>query len=272
MEQERFTVQDPAAKPLLWKIPISLVDTAQPGAINTLLLEGKSMRAMLPDCNAIIKGNAGDTGYYRVSYDPPLLEKLRRQINQLSPADRLNLLNDGWAMVEANRASTETYFALVESLRPDRTFAIWDQILSTLYLIDHLEQNQNGRTAFQAYARSLLRPCLQRLGWEPKLGESSTDALLRTKIIAGLGHFGDQAVIAGARKRFEAFLAHPESLAPDLRPSVLKIVGRYSDKATYNQIHELARHAQGTEERQLCYGALAAHWIRTWRARHCPSR
>jgi aminopeptidase N len=38
---------------------------------------------------------------------------------------------------------------------------------------------------------------------------------------------------------------------------VLIITGRYADRATYDQLHELARKAKGTEERQLYYRAMA---------------
>src|SRR5205807_7412177 len=50
----------------------------------------------------------------------------------------------------------------------------------------------------------------------------------------------------------------PDSLAPNLRPSVINIVGRYSDRATYDQLHKLAFAAKGTEERRRYYSAMAA--------------
>jgi aminopeptidase N len=36
----------------------------------------------------------------------------------------------------------------------------------------------------------------------------------------------------------------------------LRTAGRYGDKTTYDQLHELAKHAKGTEERELCYQAM----------------
>ncbi len=257
LEQERFTVLDPHARPLLWKIPVALMDAAGPKAASHVLLQDKSASTNFGDCDGIIKANAGDAGYYRVSYAPAPFSRLLARITQLPDADRLNLLNDEWAMVEANRTSATNYFSLVKSLRHDQVFAIWDQILSTLFLIDDLEQNRPERAAFQEYARRLLRPQLQRLGWEPRAGEPSTDALLRTRIIGALGHYGDKAVVAEAKARFENFITNPETLPADLRPPVFKIAGRYSDKKTYEQLHELARNAKGTEERQLYYSAMA---------------
>lgn len=258
LEQERFTVQDPHAKPLLWKVPVAFLNVGPSQLESHHLLQGKSSSVAFGDCDGVIKANAGDAGYYRVLYAPALLAKLEKQIPQLPEADRLNLLDDNWAMVEAGRTSATNYFLLVKSLEHEHTFAIWDQILSTLSLIDDLEQSKPARGAFQEYARQLLRPQLQRLGWEPKPGESSNDALLRTRIIGALGHYGDKAVIAEAKARFQKFLTNPETLTADIRPPVFKIVGRYSDRKSYEELHKLARNAKGTEERQRYYGAMTA--------------
>ena len=257
LEQERFTVMDPKAAPLQWKIPVTLMDIAHTNSIHPTLLEKKSASVPMGDCDAVIKANANDTGYYRVLYEPGLFHKLQQHINQLPAADRLELLHDTWAMVEAARSPASIYLDLLESIRGEKSFAVWQEILSTLDYIDGLEQKQPGRKAFQQYACSLLRPELQQLGWKRKTGETSTDSLLRGKIIERLGCFGDEKTIAEAKGRFAKFLVHASTLSADLRPAVLKLAGRYSDKGTYDQIHGLARKADGTEERQLYYRALA---------------
>ena len=256
LEQQRFTVQDPHAEPLRWKIPVTLATAAHPTDDSKLLLTNRSASFTLPDCAGIPKANAGDHGYYRTQYDPALAEKLQRTVNEWPPADRLNLLNDSWALVEAQRASATNYFALVAALKDESTFAIWDQIISTLFLVDALERNLPGQAALRQYACRLLQPPFQRLGWQSKPGEPPNDAMLRDKLIGALGHFGDQAVIAEAETRFDHFLKHPESLPPALRPAVLKLAGRYSDKNVYGQIHELARQTADTEQRQLYYHSL----------------
>ena len=105
-------------------------------------------------------------------------------------------------------------------------------------------------------------------------GEPGADALLRSRVITSLGFFGDPRVLAEARVRFAKFLTDPGTLPANLRPAVLKIVGRYSDQKSYAEIHNLARTTKGTEERTLYYGALAAaYWeSRNWPGRRCRSR
>jgi aminopeptidase N len=119
-----------------------------------------------------------------------------------------------------------------------------------------LERDRAGRGAFDAFACGLLRPQLDRLGWDARAGEPESDALLRGALISALGDYGDPGVIAEARERYAKFLTAPESLAADLRPPVLRIVGRCADQKTYDAIHKLALAAGGTEDRQMYYRAM----------------
>ncbi len=251
-------MQNPDAKPLLWKIPVTLVDVSKSESPRVELLEGKTTTVAFASCDAAIKANPGDVGYYRVWYAAPMFEKLKSRFNSLPPADRVNMLGDAWAMVEANRAPATSYLELVSVLRDEKTTGIWETVIGRLMYLDLIERGLPGRAAFRQFAMQLLRPQLERLGWDAAPGEAAPVTHLRNTVIYALGAFGDNDVIAVARTRFQKFLAQPASLAPTLKPTVLAVVGRHSDRVTYEQIHALAVKAQGTEERQVLYGALAS--------------
>ena len=209
------------------------------------------------DCAVPVKLNAGNAGYYRVKYDPPMLNQLQKIVNKDLPvADRLNLLSDTSALVDADLASYTDYLDLAESLRQDTSLLIWEEILGTLGRIDHLQIGQTGRERFQAYARSLLEPALDRIGWDPKPAEEKNAVLLRSSLISTLGTFGDERVITEARKRFQELLRKSETLNPDLHSAVFTVVGRYSDRTTYEQLHSLGRKTDSTEEKNQYYGAM----------------
>ena len=79
----------------------------------------------------------------------------------MAPADRVNLLADNWALVEADRITAGGYFRLVEAVEDDRNRAVWEQVIRTVGHLDDLERGLSGRPVFQAYARSRLRPVLR---------------------------------------------------------------------------------------------------------------
>src|SRR5581483_4987831 len=132
------------------------------------------------------------------------------------------------------------------------------QVIDVLGLIDQLQRDQPGRTAFRAWARTLLAPQLKRLGWDAVRGEDFETAQLRLRVIAALGGYDDPAVTQEATRRFEQFLTRPASLAPDLRDPVLTIVGRHATPAVYQQLHRLATQALRIEDKQLYYRAMQA--------------
>jgi len=241
-----------------WMVPVALADVSQPGSSRVVLLEGKSTTTTFPGCDGVVKANFGDAGYYRVSYPPALLEKLASRLKTLPAEDRMNILGDSWAMVEAQRASATNYLDLVAALHDEKTAAIWEGVLANLGYIDRLQRGRPERAAFRLRMIELVRPQLTRLGWDPRPDEPAPDTLLRSSVIGLLGGFGDKEVIASARERFQKFVERPDSLAPNLRPCVIEIVGRYSDRATYDQLHKLAKAAKSTEERNRYYHAMAS--------------
>ncbi len=160
-------------------------------------------------------------------------------------------------MVEAGRAGPVTFLDLADRLAGDRNRAVTEQIIRALTRIDHLQRDRAERAAFQAYGRTVLRPLLDRLGWDAVTGEPADDALLRARLIGVLGDFGDAAVIAEARRRFALFVKDNGSLSTALRGPVTAVVGRYADRATYDTLLALGRKTSNTDERVRYYGALA---------------
>ena len=256
LTQERFTINFRNAPPLEWKIPLTYsIDVGQ--APVSVLMTGKSAHLQNIPADRALKLNVKGAGNYRVEYDEPSWNLLLRTLPQIGVEDRVDLLSDAWALVQANRASVSRYFELVDKLPSSTELAEREQIINVLDFINRLLIGRPEREKFQADARSILRPTFDALGWDPKASEPATAGNLRASLINALGDLNDQEIIAGCRERFKRYLTNPQSLQPDLRPPVLAVVGRYADEATWNQLHELGLKTTSTEEKQNYYDALA---------------
>ncbi|PYK74141.1 MAG: aminopeptidase [Verrucomicrobia bacterium] len=255
LRQERFTVNFKNAPPLEWKIPLTYsVVREEPG---TLLMTSKLESLQNIPADRALKLNVNGAGNYRVEYDEPSWKLLLEALPKLGVEDRVNLLSDAWALVQAGRVPVSRYFGLVEKLPASTELAEREQIINVLDFINRLLIGSPEREKFQRYSRSLLRPTFETLGWEPKKGEPPTVGNLRASLINALGDLNDPEITAGCRERFEKYLANPASLAPDLRPSVLAVVGRYADEKTWSKLHELGLKTTSIEEKQNYYNALA---------------
>jgi aminopeptidase N len=263
LEQVPFTVGDPDPKPLQWTVPVGIISTAKPDEPKYALLDKLSNNFDFPGCDGVLKGNPNGTGFFRIEYEPVLFDDLQKNIHQFSEADRVNFTTDTWAMVESGHAPAPAYFSLLEKLRADNSYAIWestfgtDRTIGPLRIIDRVQHGMAGRENYQRYICTLLAPKLAEIGWEEKPGESNEVSLFRILLIDALGAFGDKSVIDESFKRFEAFQKDPSTMAPNLRPAVIHVVGRYSSQATFDQLVSLATKAETAEEKRMYLRALA---------------
>ena len=255
LTQERFTVNFKNAPPLLWQIPLTYSVVGETPA--TLLMTDKTAALENIPADRALKLNLNGAGNYRVEYDDRSWELLLKALPKLGVEDRVNLMSDAWALVQAGRAPVSLYFGLVEKLPASTDLAEREQIINVLDFVNGLLVGSSERERFQRYARSLLRPTFATLGWEPKPDEPPNAGRLRASLIGALGHLNDPEVLAGCRERFEKYLAHPASLPPDLRAPVLAVVGRYADEKTWNKLHELGLKTTSIEDQQNYYEALA---------------
>ncbi len=258
LAQQRFLIRPSKTAVQLWQIPIAFGAPGAEQAGGVFLMKDKTASVSAGRCGAPVKLNFGYTGYYRVEYDAATDRALAKAVETMAPADRVNLLSDDWALLEADRVPVDRYFGMVANVADDRNRAVWERVMSAIGRVDDLERGLPGRSAFQAYARARLQPPFARLGWDRRAGESEDDTILRGKLIGQLGALGDRSVIAEAKRRFAALLKDPRSLDANLRGPVIFIAGRWADSTIWNQLRTLAHKATSTEERVRYYVALAA--------------
>ena len=242
---------------LRWHIPI-VYRVFPNNEDRHLLLDSSTASAGPFEPGFVLKANTGDAGYFRIQYDGSLIDRLVSFVKLLSEADRLNLLNDTWAVIQAGRTPTAYYFDLASKLSNDESFAIVAQIAGKLEFIDSLSRGRTERGQFREWARSLLQPQLDKLGWDPKPGEKPLDDLRRNTVIHTLGALGDEAVLREGRARFAKYIEKPDTLIGELRDNVWWLAGRGADETIYQQLHDAAKKTDSVEQKRSLYGALAA--------------
>ncbi|HEX8490956.1 MAG TPA: ERAP1-like C-terminal domain-containing protein, partial [Chthoniobacterales bacterium] len=126
--QERFTVHFDKAPPLEWKIPLTYTEPGT-SANASVLMTSKSMELPNSSGERAVKLNVNGAGNYRVQYDEVSWRLLLADLPKLGYADRVNLLNDTWALVQANRAPLSLYLGLVEKLPGKTELAEREQIM-----------------------------------------------------------------------------------------------------------------------------------------------
>lgn len=254
--QSRFTLHDPDAAALKWRVPVVAGAPGVPA--QKVVLNGKAT-LRFRGCAQPVKVNLGEGGYYRTLYDAATLQRLKASFTQLDATDRVNLLGDQFALFQSGQGRLSDYLDFVAGLsrQGERSMAVWEDTLAHLAWLDRMENGAPARPAFRQFIHRLLTPQLDRLGWDPRPDESFLDTMLRPQIIAMLGVTGDAAVATEAAKRFEAWRRDPSTLPPSLVSAVMQTVGAHADAATWNVLADKVRTSPDTEQKRRFFAALA---------------
>ena len=264
LAQERFTLNDPAAPSLAWNIPVILADARD--VRRTVLLGPAPAELRFGSCG-LVRANVGNAGYFRVQYDEQSLERIGRSLAQLDPLERLRLLQDAFALMQAGRLDVRRYLALVEGLGKETDRSVWDHVIGALRFLRELIDVPQERADFDRYIVQVLKKPFTRVGWEARPNESGDTAILRGALIEALGRSGDAAVIREARERFSARDRKP--IEATMRPAVLNVVGRYADDETFEDLLGLMRNVTQVGHklevqsalRQVADPKLAQRWL-----------
>jgi aminopeptidase N len=221
-----------------------------------LLLAEDGQRAAAGRCDQPLSLTPDAIGFYRVAYDDKTLETDRLAFPSLPSGDRIALLDDQWALVQAGQQKLERYLGLASAMGADLNDRAWSQIIEALGQIENYERGTDGHEAFSAYARSMLKPVAGVLGWDPGPDEAPPLLHLRRQVLRQLGEWGDPDIVAEARRRFDAYLADPATLGPDDQDVVLSIVATNADQQVFDRLHGLVRSAHNETEMDRYLRAL----------------
>jgi aminopeptidase N len=253
-EQFRLDTDEPSSE-RLWSVPIQIgVAGVRDGDFT--LLQSRTATLVKGSCDDVLLVDPGNVGYYRVHYAPRLFDALADQLPKLPDGARFKLVADTSALYKANRTSLGGYFKLLLHLGAEPRLALWEQVLGDLTLFDRLSADEPSRASVHRFAVRLIAPRFEQLGWDERADESVEDRQLRAELAQALSYYGDATVINEGRTRFARFLADLSSLPPSLIDSVVHIVGRHADQATYDSLKRLAERAVATEDKFRYYRAL----------------
>lgn len=264
LSQERFLADGSVETGnSLWMIPISMSTSKNPDeCVLKALLDEKEKEFLVKDVseNSWVKINPGTIGFYRTYYSQEAMSLLLPAVKDraLPPLDRLGLLDDLFAMVQAGRASTVEVLQLVQAFQEEDNFTVWSSIDSSLRKIGALISHLDFQDSFKAFARNLMRDITNKLGWEAKPNESHCDTLLRSLVLARMASLSDKDIIEEAKRRFELHASHKTPLPADLRSAVYRAVLSVGDAETYQTMLRLYRETELHEEKDRILRSLGA--------------
>ena len=265
LTQRRYTViGSTIATDQTWKIPVcvelgSAKSPRAEGRACTVLAEPRG-EITLPTqvCPAWVQVNAGQLGYYRVHYQGTQLDKLLAA-KHLTVADRVGLLGDQLAFVESGDVPVGKLLERVPALAREQNRHLTEVTSSFLNLLSNDLVPEALRPNRARFVRKLIGARARALGWKPGAKDSDDTRLVRPALLSLAATTGeDPALIAGAKKLADKWLADHTAVAPDLVGLVLTVAARNGDRALFDRLHAAAKAEREIKERRSLIGALGS--------------
>ncbi|RWS12695.1 Puromycin-sensitive aminopeptidase-like protein [Dinothrombium tinctorium] len=263
LSQQRFFIDGKICeeeKNISWIIPISIKTQSNTTKVEKILLDAPYGEFILNDIEPghWVKLNSGCVGFYRVHYPFDLLSQFVPAIKNksLTSLDRLNLLNDLFAIVKSGRASTVQLLEFLEAFTDEDDYSVWLSIGDCLTELNTLLSHSTFHNLFMAYGRKLFSKMYERLGWAKIENEQDSDLLLRSLVIMKLVLFEDKRVIEEAKKRFGNHINGTAIIPADLRTSLYAGVAINSNEEIFDKLLNLYRKVDLQEEKMRIARAL----------------
>jgi puromycin-sensitive aminopeptidase len=253
----------------LWTIPI-LSKTPAGTQMDMVLMREKQATITIPLSSKSdwVKLNAGQEVPMRVQYTDEMLARLSKAVETKelsSPGDRVGLIMDAYALVKANRKMTpEALMKLLASYKQEDDCVVWQGLADALGGLDAvLSEDDALYPQFSKFARQLVLPLVDKVGWDSKPDDAHLMSILRGIMVSLLSTFcsDDPAVQQEAKERCEAFLADPtnvNSLPADIKGPVFKIYMKTGGEKEYEAIKSYWYSAKDNAERKYVLNSLGA--------------
>jgi puromycin-sensitive aminopeptidase len=219
--------------PERWTIPVC-TRTLGTTSHSCILFDEAAQSFPMDHCGPLIL-NAGARAYYRSAYEPDALRTLSQGLDRdLSPAERLALLGDQWALMRAGEVTLADFLDFAAGFRVDLEEAVVETLLGDLRFVGRTFVAEKRRPAYDRWLRELLGPMVAEVGWRPGPSDSDDRRSLRASLLLAMGEAGDPEALARAKGLLAHYTADPMSVDPSLVRAAFTIAAGSGDAALYD--------------------------------------
>jgi len=231
LSQKRFLSSGaeltPKEKRQKWHVPITVLYKNGETENIVLTRHAKTIQLVKQPAENILKLNAGQRNFCRINYSEQMWQNIISALKKgqlKDPVDRAGIVSDATALSKAGLLPATTVLEIISTLRDEKEFIVWQQILSALSAVSFvLTKEQQGH--FDLFARYHLQKIATHLGWESEPDEDYYDSLLRPFVLNAYGSYGHSDTVETARQLYEDHYFDGQ-IDPDLRFTILNLVAK----------------------------------------------
>lgn len=236
--QQQFFIGEGHEAGRKWKLPLNSNYKAAPAILSDHTAVLGDYQALRQANGQPFRLNVGNNSHFIVKYDQTLMDDILAHVDDLTPIDQLQLLQDYRLLAEGRQMSYASVVPLLDRFADSHSTVV----NAALYqlagnLRKFVTPDSDEEQHLQALYDQLSAGQVQRLGWMPKAGESNDDQLTRPYVLSAALFAKNKAAILAAHELFEGNQAQLPSLPADIRVFVLRNeVKNFGNAALFNQL------------------------------------
>jgi aminopeptidase N len=255
-EFSRDRKAETGAKPLSWNVPVIAQTLGNPVA--RTIVSGDAAEMSVAGCGTLLV-NAGQSGYYRVRYQPEQVTAIRSDFAKLPALDQSGLLSDSRSLSHNGYQDMDVALGLIDAVPADASQRVVEQAVGEFGgMFELLREDKPRQTKLAAIANTRFSPVLAKLGMVQRPEELAVDSNLRSSLLGTLGFMENGAVKAEAARLFAALDSNPAALDGPLRTTWLGLIAYNADKTTWDSIRKLAQSSDNTVVQSTMYRLLGS--------------
>ena len=234
-----------------WIIPVCLK-----GNSCQLLAEATDGTELTPPKAGFLYADAGDKGYYRTAYTAEEWKAIEANAETaLTPAERIGLLGDEWALMRAGDRTVGDFLDLVLAVKQDPNAAVVDSSLGRVGRIEAWIATDAERERLNAVVRREFGPVYAALGG-PQKQEKDDHADLRETLFEDLGNAQDPEVLAAAESMAKQLFGGQKVADPELADAAVALATAKGDKEMYEKMLRVGKSATDPDVKEAAERAL----------------
>ncbi|MCC6811265.1 MAG: M1 family metallopeptidase [Deltaproteobacteria bacterium] len=215
-----------------WEIPV-IIRYGTPNGVREkrVLMKEHALSVTIDDSVTWAYCNADAVGFYRMHLDAPAIAQLRSAgLSVLSPAERLSLLEDQWALVRSGMIDISEFMDVLSAFEGESDYVVARALAARVDMLDQRLVADADRPAFQRLVARLFAAPYEKLGVEPKAKEKPETNVLRATIVGVLGEVAQlPAVLDAASAMAAKERKNAAAVEPNLAAVVVELAAQKGD-------------------------------------------
>ena len=222
LSQKQFFIGEGQDQNRIWPIPLNTNWTGLPETLTEERLAIPNFSQLAAQNEGALRLNTANTAHYITNYKGQLLKAVLNQLTELDTTSKLQVVQERRLLAESGEISYAELIPLLTKLTDETSYLVSEAIAQVVDGLDmFMDEGSEAQAEFKALVNRLMQKNYDRLGFEPQLGESDEDEMVRQKAISLMLYADNADAVAKAEEIFDAHKENIESIPASIRLSVL---------------------------------------------------